>query len=177
VTRRLAAAAVLVVMLAAPAPVAAQTTAYSYGLRNVAPATTAGADRLLRAAFTAADARWKAAGRPLPCPVDLYLYDADDHTDMRAPDRERSCLVFVDRHYRDHVWKVANNPREHRNARLDELEALCAAAVHDRGHNLGLLDLTDAPANIMQSESSNRVIPARCQRWAARTLPPRKVSR
>lgn len=167
-TRCLALAAVIAGLIA-PASAAAQLTAYDYGLRHVAPATHAGADVLLRAAFPVADAYWASLGRPLLCPVDLYLFDGRG-VEARAPGRP-SCIVWVERRYRNDAWELINNRHAPRLFRLDMLQAVCGTAAHERGRNLGLSGNYEIAGGIMRPRSALRVIPEPCVTWANQVLP------
>ena len=146
-------AALLTLALAAPAHAE---------LPNQQPATHVYADLLLREAVQAADQRWHGRGLN-PCIGEVYVFDEQD--DAVARGELGGCNVFFDRGYRDRVWERYTNGRVTRIDRRPIIAYLCAAATHERGHNLGF---SHAAGGVMSVPAR---VPWSCKRWAAWKLP------
>lgn len=104
-------------------------------LVNVAPASYAGADVMLRAALVTADGRNVVLHGPDPCAAELYVYDADDGS--AAFGAMPGCAVYVDRAHRDAWWSQVNDRNSTTTDRRDVLVQVCGVLAHERLHNRG----------------------------------------
>lgn len=184
-TARLVVVVVFAAALVWSAPAAAGEIASP---ANAAPARHTGAEGLFRQAIAVADARWRSMGR-WPCsPARVGVYDAVattaavtatrvvavvDEVGEVATSVPGGCSLWIDRGELDALWRIYKlTPFPYTGLdRRDALADLCAIAVHERGHNLGLGHI---PGTVMDANYDGQ--PAACRAWARRAVPSRYAS-
>ncbi len=171
------------VALAAPAAPAVARELVSPA--NSAPARHTGAEGLFRQAVAVADRRWRSMGRTPCSPLRVGVYDAapaaapvtgtgvvavDEGLGEVATSVLGGCAVWIDRGELDALWQIYRfTPFPYTGLdRRDALADLCAYAVHERGHNLGLGHI---PGTVMDANYAGQ--PAACRAWAQRLVPSR----
>jgi hypothetical protein len=150
----------VVLALAVPAQASAQVT-------NMQPAS----DGLLYAAIEVADEWWADQGQ-LPCKADVYVHDeAQAYVAARATYPEDGCYVTWSRSYVAQVRGTLAGPFDFRRWAYEQL---CMAAIHERGHNLGL---RHSPGIMAAVDMGGHPPVGRCRAWAARLAPKRARAR
>lgn len=105
-------------------------------ITNSSPATNLHADSLLREATVVATIRWRHRGMR-PCFPQIFVYD-EDEAPVGARGDQGGCGIWFSRSFRDRVWEIYNDRQAPFWDRVNALSDLCAVAIHERGHNLGL---------------------------------------
>jgi hypothetical protein len=118
------------------------------------------ADALLREATVVADIRWRHMGRR-GCGPRVMVYDEDAPFVVARGD-QNGCQMWFSRRYRDRVWEIYNDRKASFYERADALAELCAVAVHERGHNLGLDHHDDT---VMTASATYAPMTRECRYW------------
>lgn len=152
-----------------PAPAAAPADPIPPPMLNVAPASYAGADVLLRAALVVVDADVGAF-----CPAELYVFDEADPVSAARGDTP-GCGVYYRRGERNTWWWVWTDAYRSHAERVDAAAYVCATLEHERLHNQGF---THTATGLMARRPIQPVdYPAACVTWARAITPERTHTR
>lgn len=155
--------------VAAPPPAPVAPDPIPPPMLNVAPASYAGADVLLRAALVVVDADVGAF-----CPAELYVYDEADPVSAARGDTP-GCRVYYRRGERNTWWWVWTDPARSHAERVDAAAYVCATLEHERLHNQGF---NHTATGLMARAPIQPVdYPAACTTWARAITPERTHTR
>lgn len=158
-----AVAGCLVGLLAAGAVCAPATLADEPPAAAVAAAHV-GADALLRAALTVAQARNTRMHGPAPlaCATQLYVYD-DARADVIAESDTPGCRIYWTRIHRDESWLTYTDTALPRDERAEAAAEVCQVAAHEDLHSRGF---GHSARGLMAPRLDPAYVPAACMKWA-----------